>query len=379
MTRISISALHIRPGKCGSHEPYLVNLLYSLSLIDRKNQYLIFVNPENKSLFKSLGPNFELIVCSRLTSKVYARILYEQVILPFKILIYQIDVAHFPGNIIPIFHPFNTIVTIHTDSIRIRSSMDYIRRFYYDNFLRINRNADLIIVPTESYAKQLVEFYSYEPERMVSIHHGCSNAFFDNPKSDRITYQQKWGIEKGAILSVTNTLPHKNLENFLKGIEKLRQKFNREPQIVLVGYIDEKVLNQYVNAVTDIPEQFIKRIHVIPYINNEDMPEIYRASSYFVFPSKEECFGMPIIEAFASEVPCAISDIPAFREVAGEAAMYFDPENTDDIANKIEWMISNNDICENLIRIGKEIAQNHTWKETAKLILSSYQNVLSYD
>ena len=376
MTRIGISAIHIRPGKCGSHEPYLVNLIHSLSEIDKENQYLIFVNPTNISLFSGLGSNFNLILCSKLTNKIIIRILYEQFILPIKIYYKKIDVAHFPGNIIPIFHPFYTVVTIHTDSIRARSSMGNFQRYYYDLFLRINRRADKIISPTNIYAEQLIEFYCYDPNRIISIHHGCNNIYFENSLVDKLITQRKWGIEEGAILSVTNTLPHKNIPLLLKGIEKLFYQYNLDPQLVLVGYIDKEKLNQYIKLSSMTPDRLINRIKVIPYVNNNQLSEIYNASSIFVLPSKEESFGMPIIEALASHIPCAVSDIPTFKEVAGSAALYFDPNNPDDIAKQLDKLISQPDLCEDLIRKGERIATSHTWLNTAKLTLFTYLDAI---
>lgn len=376
MAKIGISALHIRPGKCGSHEPYLVNLVKSLSEIDKTNEYFLFINPSNANLFTGLGSNFKLVNCSRFTRNVPLRIFYEQIVLPARASLRKIDVVHFPGNIIPVFHPFPSVVTVHTDSVRARSSMSWFQRLYYDIFLRINKSATRIIAPTTVYKQQLVELYSYHVEQLVAIHHGYDSVFKKKTLDEISNYRKKWGIEKGAILSVTNTLPHKNLPNLLSALEYLWVSEKLEPQLVLVGYIDHNQVRKYITESTQSPERMRARIKIIPFTKNSELPEIYNASSYFVLPSKEECFGMPLIEAMACKLPITASDIPAFKEVAQNAANYFDPDNPIDISEKIRAVLSNDDLCLSLVGNGERLINNYTWKKTAAQTLDTYMQAI---
>jgi glycosyltransferase involved in cell wall biosynthesis len=376
MSRIGISVLHIRPGRCGSHEPYLVNLVHCLSEIDQENQYVIFVNPINARLFEGLGSNFRLVFCTKFTDNRLIRIWYEQAILPYKILRNEIQLVHFPGNTLPLIHAARTVVTIHTDSIRARSSMDRLHQAYYDFMLRANRGADMIIAPTETYARQLAGFFSYDKDKLVAIQHGCNSIFFERPRNKRRQLQQKWDIEEGAILSVITTWPHKNLSNLLAGMESINNKYKLDPQLVIVGYIDEKVLEHDLETSCKNPGRVKKRIRVIQHIDQEQLAEVYSACSYFVLASKVESFGMPIIEAMASELPCALSNIPTFVEVAGSGALYFDPDDPEDIASKIQQLAGDQQLCNELIGRGANTAADHTWKRTARLTLKAYCDLL---
>ena len=374
--KIAISALHIRPGKCGSHEPYLVNLLRGLSKVDKVNQYTIFVNSINKYLFFDLNDNYLLYECSSLTRFVVIRIIYEQLILP--IMIYfrkKFDVVHFPGNIIPFIHPFPTIVTIHTDSFRARSSMKRLQRIYYDIFMRNNYYATKIIVPSNVYKNQLIELCSFQSTKITPIHHGFDTNFSEKSFEEKKEFQLQWKIEKDSLLSVTNTQPHKNLINLFSALEYLDLNFGINLQLVLVGYINIKLLNNYLNVAVQNPKNLIKRIKIIQFTNNSELPEIYNSSSIFILPSKEESFGMPIIEAMACNMPIVISNIPVFKEIAADAALYFDPDNPQDIAIKIKDVVINNNQRKTLCENGKRIIKNYSWEKTALQTLETYLSV----
>ena len=104
----------------------------------------------------------------------------------------------------------------------------------------------------------------------------------------------------------------------------------------------------------------IKILQSVPY---DKVERLYQESNIFVFPSLVESFGHPLVEAMASGLPVIASDIPIHREVCGDAAIYFDPLNENDLAEKINYLSSNLDVCQELISVAKKrVSMSFIWK-----------------
>ena len=116
MTRIAVSTLIVIPGKSGSNESYLVNLIRALARLDRSNQYILFVTRQNEHLFNEAGPNFASVRV-RVGSSRLLRILFEQFVLPFRARRLGADVLHYPGTVGSVLHPRKPrqVVTVHYD------------------------------------------------------------------------------------------------------------------------------------------------------------------------------------------------------------------------------------------------------------------------
>ena len=182
---IGISAIHVIPGKTGSHEPYMVNLIRGLRGIEVPHKLTIFVTPFNRSLFHDAGDYFEYVTCPDFLQNRVARILYEQFMLPLQIARHGIDVFHYPSNVTSVFTRRQDVVTVHFDSISQRSSLSPWHSAYYDLMLRINRRAGYVIVPSRVYAEELLCSFGYRSERMRPIYHGVNPAFHRASERER--------------------------------------------------------------------------------------------------------------------------------------------------------------------------------------------------
>jgi glycosyltransferase involved in cell wall biosynthesis len=143
----------------------------------------------------------------------------------------------------------------------------------------------------------------------------------------------KQSITKLFILFVGTIEPRKNLIALLEAYTLLPARQRQQYDLVIVGKIDWK----YAETQQRIQElqSAGHNIHYLGYVDDDTRTALYTKANLFVFPPFYEGFGMPILEAFSFDVPCAISDIPVFHEVAGSAAAYFDPHNHADIAKVI--------------------------------------------
>jgi glycosyltransferase involved in cell wall biosynthesis len=118
-------------------------------------------------------------------------------------------------------------------------------------------------------------------------------------------------------------------------------------------------------------------IRHIGYLPSEDMPGLFAAAGAFIFPSWSEGFGLPLIEAMAAGTPVLASDIPVFREVGGDAPLYFDPSNPQQLQKLIERLFASEDLQAQMRESGRERAKMFTWKHCCEATLGAYRSLLS--
>ncbi|MDP1624575.1 MAG: glycosyltransferase family 1 protein [bacterium] len=372
--KIGISAIHVRPGKSGSHQPYLVNLVSAMSMLETPHEFILFVTPANQYLFENARDKMEFVVYPALAEEVLPRIFLEQMWLPLDAHRRKIDVLHYPGTTASFLLRQSDVVTVHHDSVTQRISMSSIRNIYYDTALMIIKRAGRIIAPSQVYADELVKYFGYRPERVQPVHHGVSSIFRNVASSEVEKVREKYGIEPNAILTITNTRPHKNIPNLLRAYHLLITRYCLENQLVMVGYIEETVLMQIISDISDDPEHMRSRINVIPFLPHEQLPPIYSAAAVFVFFSKVETFGMPLVEAMACGLPVVASDIPIHREILQSAGLLVPPEAPDALAAAFHKILTNKEYRSLLVQSALSRSQQFSWEKTARQTLRVYED-----
>ena len=118
------------------------------------------------------------------------------------------------------------------------------------------------------------------------------------------------------------------------------------------------------------------RIRLVGEVPYEEISAYYRDARLFVFPSYLETFGHPLLEALAAELPVVASDMPVFREIAGDAALYFDPFDVGNIAEQMERVLRDSDLAESLAQRSRARAQSFTWKAAADRLAALLDQVI---
>jgi glycosyltransferase involved in cell wall biosynthesis len=372
--KIGISAIHVRPGKSGSHQPYLVNLVSAISNLETAHEFVLFVTPANQCLFENSRNKMQFIIYPKLTEKVLPRIVLEQIGLPFDAYRRKIDVLHYPGTTASFLLRQTDVVTVHHDSITQRISMSPMRNVYYDTALKINKRAGRIIAPSKVYAAELVKYFGYRPGQVQSVHHGVSTIFRNVQGIDVEKIRRRYGIEPGAILTVTNTRPHKNLPNLLRAYHLLKTRYKLVNKLVMVGYIEESLLMQIISDISDDPTSLRSQINVIPFLPHEQLPPIYSTAAVLVLFSKVETFGMPLVEAMASGLPVVASDIPIHREIVQNAGLLVSPDVPDLLAEALHKILTDKAYRGTLAQSALNRSQQFSWEKTARQTLQVYED-----
>ncbi len=173
------------------------------------------------------------------------------------------------------------------------------------------------------------------------------------------------------FLYVGNAYPHKNLERLIEAFGKLQApSFNT--QLILVGQ-EDYFYKRLKNKVKEMG--FEEKIIFWGPATREELNNLYKNAMALVFPSLMEGFGLPGLEAMANGCPVVCSDIPVFHEIYGEAALYFDPNNIDDIREKITICLNDSNQLSKIIEEGREQLNKYSWEKLSRETLKIYESV----
>lgn len=288
----------------------------------------------------------------------------------------KIEVFHGLSNEIPYSMSktgIKSVVSIH-DLIFLRYPEQYpaLDRFFYERkFKYACQNADAVVAISEQTKRDIIDFYGTSADRIHVIYQGCQPVFCQRIADTNIIDQvkQKYGIRKPYILCVASFTERKNQLRLIKAFEQLDTK---DYDLVLVGgkskYLEE--LKAYIGQ-AGIQNQ----VHFLNGVPAEDLPALYQGSSLFVYPSLFEGFGIPIIEALHSGVPVVAAKGSCLEEAGGGGALYANPLDVNDLADKIQKVLSNEALQNKLISKGLEHVKQFATKPIAEKLTQVYQSL----
>jgi len=287
----------------------------------------------------------------------------------------KIEVFHGLSNEIPYGLKkagVKSVVSIH-DLIFLRYPEQYpaLDRFFYGRkFKYACQNADAVVAISEQTKRDIIDFYGTPADRIHVIYQGCQPVFCQRIADTTIIDQvrQKYNIYRPYILCVASFTERKNQLRLIKAFQQLDTK---DQDLVLVGgkskYLEE--LKGYV-AQAGIQNQ----VYFLNGVPAEDLPALYQGSILFVYPSLFEGFGIPIIEALHSGVPVVAATGSCLEEAGGGGALYANPLDINDLADKIQQVLGNEALQNKLINKGLEHVKQFAAKPIAEQLVKVYQS-----
>ncbi len=208
------------------------------------------------------------------------------------------------------------------------------------------RNSDLIIAVSRFTADQVEEFLDVEPSRIRVIPHGVRVPSAAGQNSPR----------QNLVLFVGAVQRRKNVARLVRAFERMPASW----RLTLAGAADGFGAAAELQAVESSPRK--SAIDVLGYVTQTELDALYRRARIFAFPSLDEGFGMPVLDAMANSVPVITSSRSALPEVAGDAALLVNPEDTEEIAAALVRLASDDALCDDLARRGRERALQFSWE-----------------
>jgi len=279
-----------------------------------------------------------------------------------------IDVFFSPYYKIPLLTRAKTVLSIFDLTYLLVEP--YARYFkntiYIKNFIKLAaRKAKRIITSSNSTKEDLLEILRLPRRKIEVVYLGIGSGFRAIHGKDRIGLaKKKYGIGKKYILYVGNFSPHKNLKRLVLAYRLLADHLKEEYSLVLGGGKTETL------GIRDA-----ESLICIPRIDEEDLPALYSGAELFVFPSLYEGFGFPPLEAMACGCPVASSNASSLPEVLGEAALFFDPCQIEEISSAIRRMLEDEDLKNAFRQKGLERARLFTPEKMARELLSVFESV----
>lgn len=286
------------------------------------------------------------------------------------------DLTHFPHFNHPLFFNGKFVVTIHDLTLsQYAERGSVIKRKIYKNVINHAARASQKILTVSNFVKdEIVKEFNLPNEKVVTTYNAIDKRFTRADESKINSVLIKYKIQKPYILSVGQWRSHKNLLRLVDAFALLKKdsKFN-ELKLVFVGREDYKYpqLPDYIKLLSLQPD-----VKFTGFVSDNDLPAIYSGAEVFCFPSLSEGFGLPGLEAQACGTPVVSSDRTCMPEIYAGGAIYFNPENINDIYKKLFLVLSDATVAKKIIAIGIENSKRFTWEQTAKNTLEVYREIL---
>lgn len=290
----------------------------------------------------------------------------------------KFDIIHwFQPRLYPFFWfapARHIVVTAHgAGDITAPGQFPFSRKMFNFVMRHFIRRIDALIGVSEFGKREIIEWYGAPPEKVHAIYNGGGEDFrvLDRAEAQR-RIREGYGIPTPFILDVSRLEPHKNIDTLIRAYEILRRSSTLSQSLVILGarrFGAEKTLT-LAHA-----SPFAGDIIFPDFVEQADLNALYAAADLFVFPSLNEGFGLPVVEAFASGTPVITSNVTALPEIAGDAAITVNPTDTAALAEAMRNVLSNATLRDELTQKGIARARVFTWKETARKTLGLYESL----
>ncbi len=291
----------------------------------------------------------------------------------------KFDIIHwFQPRLYPFFWlapARHIVVTAHgAGDITAPGQFPLSRRIYNTLMRYFNGKIDAVVGDSDFGRAEIIEHYHTRPDRTHAILLGGGENF---TALDTVEAQKRisaiYGIRIPFILDVSRLEPHKNVDTLIRAYEILRRSSTLTHSLVILGarrFGAEKTI-ALAHAST-----FKDDIVFLDSVEQTNMNALYAAADLFVFPSLNEGFGLPVVEAFASGTPVITSNVTALPEIAGDAGVTVDPMDTEALAEAMQRVLSDLPLREALVQKGLARARQFTWARTAEKTIELYQSLL---
>lgn len=411
MARILVDGRFVGVGD--SQTRYVLELVKGIIQLDHTNSYTLLLRPQgikdaenflnldlpfsnweesnSDKKFKPLKTKYKNLSLQVLDIAHYS--LSEQT----KLLKYlneeKFDLVHFTQ--------FNHAVRYHGDYVITIQDLTMVGHLHRQNFIKgiafravmksAAKDSKKIIAVSKTTMDDIIEYYHVDKEKFAVVYHGVDHDSFNlsvKSKTSAIEkFKKKYDISDEYILYTGMWKRHKNLLRLLSAYEifirrpKTEDRILQTPQLVLVGKIDSREkeivkeierINQF--RATDSGLQ--TPIVTTDFITEEELPIAYAGAFAYCIPSLSEGFGWPPLEAMACGVPVISSKESCMPEILGDAPLYFDAYDIEDIAKKMSTITTDKELRKKLIKKGLEQVQKYQWQKTAEETLEVYKKLL---
>ncbi|MFN0150460.1 MAG: glycosyltransferase family 4 protein [bacterium] len=375
---------------CRGFGRFTRELVTALVRRDTANRYVFFLDPESARADDLPAAAERVVVATReaparAASADGSRRIADVMKMSFAVMNEPLDLFFFPTNytFFPIPKPIPVIVAIHDATTALHPELIFsnprARLFWRaKEWLSIRQSRALVTV-SENAKAAMVAHLGVAADRITVLPEAAASCFAPRELSDAdVSRLRSIGVSPrdGYILHVGGVSPHKNLARLVRAFASLaRDARHAQLRLVLAGDTGgQDVFTSSLAEVSELvaSEQLAQRVVLTGYIDDELLARLYNGASVLAFPSFNEGFGLPAVEAMASGTPVVASRAGSLPEVLGDAALFFDPSDDAAIARALRDVLENADVRARLSAAGLARARHFSWDRAADILIELF-------
>ncbi len=367
-------------------------LLEALLEIDKSNEYLFFIDSKTDDI-EDIPSRVRTIVAKTEFSQVKAaaadgrRSIADLWSMSREVFKHDIDVFFFPAvySYFPILNRTKILLTLHDVIADHHPELIFPNaksKFFWKLKQKIAiKQADLIATVSEYSKEEIIEYFRLPESRLRIIPEAARPVFKVLPTNNGfVSTLADYGLrpDERFLLYVGGISPHKNLNTLIDAFKRIIDAEPDNPlKLVLVGdYKDDPFFSAYPNLKKQVSAlELADKVVFTGFIPDEDLAYLYNAAMLLVFPSLEEGFGLPAIEAMACGTPVAASKTGSLPEVLGPVGRFFDPAKSDEMATVIRSVLSDEGMRRQMKAEGLERSRTFLWKRAAEDTLAIFNEL----
>jgi len=348
---------------------YTFNLASSIAEHLEPDVLTLYVTREVKDL---RGIRCRKVVAPVPTPHEVFRAAWEQTLVPYSARRDGLDVFHSPNYTLPLGLPCPSVVTVHDLAFLDRRFHKARLRLYLTLLTKMSlRRADRIIAVSDYTRREVERHFPFTVGKVSVVYSGLDPAFRNG--SSAVAGGPPAASDKPYVLFVGSLEPRKNLPRLIRAFEHAMLDTGLPHELVLCGPWGWRY-RPVKEALARSPMR--QRIRHLGYVPSADLPSLYAGADLLAYPSLDEGFGFPVIEAMASGTPVLTSDRSALPEVAGGAAVTVTPTDEGAIAKGIVSVLSDQDLANSLVERGRERSAEFTWERAAAETVEIYRQAV---
>lgn len=308
--------------------------------------------------------------------------LWKQLILPLKAFSKNCDVVFCTDNFVPLIHlGYQTIPVFH-DAFFFENPENYGKLWlwlYKKTAVPAAKRSAFVITPSEYAKKQIHHFTKISNEKLVVI--------YEDPKSLNATKSSNESekllkafsiLSSQYLLHVGSMFKRKNIPALITAFSKLKNAGFKQLKLVLAGPIPSAANETDYKLIMEAIEinKLQNEVVLTGYLSDGDLSLLYKNALLYVFPSINEGFGIPILEAFAHNLPVLVANNTCLPEVGGDAVLPFDPFDTDAVFTAIKTVLDDAELRKEMIRKGQERLKDFSWQKTASQLIEVFKKAV---
>jgi len=363
-TRIAVDIRDLKIAKTGART-YLKELCAEFEKEDQEFEFIF------------IGGRFQNIIpTNTVVGKIEAMIRFlwwKQVAMPIIAKFKSCEIIFCTDFFVPLFHPGMVTIPVFHDAFFWEYKSHY-SKFWQMIFNRLAlpaaKKSPYIITPTHYTQQQIAKYSGIATEKIIPVYEAAMRT------SKSVAF--KMPTNKKYILHVGTFEKRKNLPTLIKAYAQFIKESGLDYDLVLVGQSSSKQFLDDTLAIDNaIRESNLQdNIHKTGYVADEALAQIYQQASLYVFPSFNEGFGIPVIEAFQHKVPVLIANNTCLPEIAADAAISFDPYNSEELYQVMKQVLNDPTLQKSLQEKGLARAKQFSWESAAVSIKSIFKNAV---